>query len=120
MTADASVHFALGMAVGSAIGLPPLLRDWAHYRPLSGGFGKWLLLSYGIGLYAIAPSVLRKLGLPEAFSAHLLMNIFLLHPLIDRLRPGGKLVGGGLITAMATAQYGLLLLAIHGQKRRSA
>ena len=118
MTAHITFHFAIGMIIGSGIGLYWLARRWYDYKPLAPGFLAWFAWSYGLGFYAIIPSFLRHLGFPEGLCRHWLMNIFLLHPLIDKLRPGSLIVGGAIIIAIAVSQYIMLLLALRRARRK--
>ena len=97
--------------------VPFLWRAWRRRAPLNGVFLLWFAASYGLGAYAAVPNLLRKLGCPEALCSHWLMNVFLLHPLLNRLRPGGMLIGELVIIAILTAQYGGMLLAILRARR---
>ena len=111
MTAS-TAHFALGMAVGSAVAVPLLWRQWQKRGRLSAALGRWLLWSYGLGLYAVVPGILLRCGLPGTFCRGAWMNVFLLHPLLDRTGAGGMYKGAALIGALFAAQYFLILLAI--------
>lgn len=106
------------MLVGSAIGGRRLLVRWIEGRRLAGAFLWWFGWCYGAGLFAVAPTFLRRLGFPEGFCDGWWMNLFLFHPLIDHWLPKGRVVGGGLIILMAAAQYALLILAIHRAKKQ--
>ena len=107
-----TAHFGLGMAAGTALAAPALWRRWQARAPLSGAFGRWILLAYGLGLFAIVPNALVRLGLPASWCASPVMNVFLLHPLLDRFGRGGEFRGAALIFALFALQYVLLLEAI--------
>ena len=120
-TAHAYLHFAFGLVAGTLIAVRPLGKRWVERRALYPGFAWWFCLSYGLGLWAVLPSLARNAGLPEIWLRGWWMNIFLLHPLVDRLRPGGMLIGQMLICGIVTLQYGgltLTVLACRGKKRR--
>ena len=117
--AATTVHFALGMAVGSAVVLPKLVRTWQKKGPLAREFRRWLFLAYGLGLFAVFPAILRRLGVPGAVSDGWWMNVFLAYPLINMLKQGGMKTGAALAGGIFCVQYGCLLLAIRRQRRRS-
>ena len=110
-------HFAFGMAVGTAFVAPGLWARWRQRRPLARAFVHWVLLSYGLGLYATGPSLLRWLGVPVSISQSAAMNVFLFSPLLRRLHPGGLLIGELAIVFLVALQYGLVLLAIWRLRR---
>jgi len=118
MDVTTSFHFGIGMAIGTACALPRLARAWHDDRPLTAAFRQWFLFSYGLGLWAIAPNLLRRLGAPEALATHPAMNIFLLHPLINHSMRGGVLRGAVLVGSIAGLQYLLMLLAIRRARGR--
>lgn len=107
------------MVLGSAIAVPLVLRQWWLKRPLAQPFLWWFAASYGLGIYANTPSILRVLGVPESVCASPLMNLFLLNPLVKSWRPGGELVGGTLVIAIAFTQYAALLLALAAQRKKA-
>jgi len=119
VNAHVAFHFALGMGVGSAVGFPTVLRAWYFRRPLARPFLHWFAWCYGAGVFAVVPSILRSFGLPPGLCGHWSMNVFLLHPLVDRLRPGGLLVGELAMGAVAGAQYAMILLAIGTARARA-
>jgi len=55
---------------------------------------------------------LRAAGLPDAVCSHPAMNLFFLHPLIDRWKPGGSLVGDTALLVLFATHYAVLLLAL--------
>ncbi len=123
--AHTALHFAVGLGLGMALAAPALgraVRDAATRRAgasarLSPPLARLLAMSWGLGLFAILPNILHALALPEWFCDGWWMNLFLLHPLLDRWVPGGTVIGGFLLVAALSSQYGLLLLAI-GLTRR--
>lgn len=110
--AHSTLHFALGMAVGSIPTLPPLLAAWARSKPLAPRFTRWFAASFGVGLYAVAPAVLRQLGVPDAICDHPAMNVFLLYPWINIVKPGAITSGPLILGAMLGGQYALLIAAL--------
>lgn len=119
--AHTALHFAIGLAAGTALSGPAVLRALRNRRaavPCAPSVTRMVAWSWTLGLWAIAPNVLRALGLPEAACAAWWMNVFLLHPAVDRLHAGGTLIGGALLVAVLAAQYGLILLAVALAGRR--
>lgn len=110
--AHATLHFAVGMAVGSAIAVPPLLAAWVRGRPLAAPFARWFAISYAVGTYAVAPGLLRRAGVPDCICDHPGMNVFLLYPWINDVKPGAVTMGPLVLGAFLGAQYGLLVLAL--------
>ena len=110
--AHSVIHFSAGMLIGALPGLPGLARSWRHREKLSGSLGRWLLQSYGTAFFAIVPSLLRFLGMPDKFCSGWWMNLFLLHPLLDRLIRGGTLAATASIIALPACQYAVLLFLI--------
>jgi len=119
VTASTS-HFAVGMVVGTAAATPLLWRQWRQRGSSATAIGRWLLWSYGLGLYAVVPNILLRCGLPDGLCRGPWMNVFLLHPLLDGMGTGGMYRGGAAIAVQFAAQYILMLLAIRrcGQSRR--
>lgn len=119
--AHTALHFAAGLSLGMALATLALARALraaaAGAGPLSRPLARLLVWSWGLGLFAIAPNVLRALGLPESFCAGGWMNLCLLHPLLDRWVSGGTVIGGCLLVAALSTQYGLILLAIFLARR---
>ncbi len=110
--AQSTLHFAFGMAIGSAWALPQLWQRWKRRAALTGVIGRWLLLSYGLGLYATLPSILRRASNGAEWATDTWANIFLFYPLIERLNTPSIALGEFCIAACFAAQYGLILLAI--------
>ncbi|MBN1558560.1 MAG: hypothetical protein JW951_10500 [Lentisphaerae bacterium] len=110
--AHSALHFSLGMAAGTAVACRPLLRARRAGARLAPVYGRWLLLCYGLGCYAVIPSLLRRCGVSESVVSAGWMNVFLLHPLLTRLKPGGGLLGPAALLVCLTAQYAWLLLAL--------
>jgi len=113
----AAIHVALGLIAGALLTLPRLARAWVRKRPLARACGRWLVLSYALGVYALIPSILGRLGVPPAVCQSEWMNLFLLHPWIRQMGPGGKAVGAAVIGTVFAAQYGLLLLLLAYRQR---
>lgn len=116
MNAHIAFHFSIGMLLGTGIGLYWLARRLCERQPLHPGFLAWFVWSYGLGAFAVVPSLLRLLGVPESVCSSWIMNVFLCHPLIDKLRSGGMITGGSIIIAIAASQYLFMLMAIRSKK----
>ena len=115
--AHSAMHFGIGLAVGAASGLPFL---WTALKEQAArNSGVWLTISYVLGAIAVFPSFLGMIGVPESVTSAWYMNIFLFHPLMDRLKPGGKLIGETLVVTCFLFQYSMMLLLLHraGKKK---
>lgn len=110
--AQSTFHFAFGLALGSAWALPRIGNRWGRHLPLADAIGRWLLLSYGLGLYATIPGILRRLCHGAEWTTAGWTHIFLLYPLIDRLDLPSIGLGELLTAACFAAQYTMILLAI--------
>lgn len=118
--ADRLLHFAVGMTLGVAVFLPAVCHAWQRNAYLSRSVGRMILASLGLGGFAVIPSVLARLGLPVAFCRGWWMNVFVLHPLLDRLRPGGMLIGEVATIALFCCQYVLILIALKYREKQPA
>ena len=107
-----TIHFAVGCFAATLLMLPPLCRDGLYGRPLAARFRRWFLVSGALGLVAVIPSLLGRLGLPEPWIRSVWMNVFLLHPWVTEIKSGGAAVGPALLTAWIAFAYGLVLIAI--------
>jgi hypothetical protein len=116
--AHSAMHFGVGLAIGAAAGLPMLRRALKDKTSLESA--KWLATTYAIGGLAVLPSLLGLLGVPEAITSAWFMNIFLLHPVIDHLKSGGKLIGETLIVSCFFSQYAIMLFLLFRIKKRKA
>ncbi|MDE0838578.1 MAG: hypothetical protein OSB41_05930 [Kiritimatiellae bacterium] len=109
--AHSSLHFAIGMTVGSVVTVPRLLAAWRHRAPLAPHFKHWLLASYAAGTFAIIPGLLRRLGADNAFCDGWWMNVFLFYPAINSVKDGGMTMGPLLMGGILGLQY-LSLIAV--------
>jgi hypothetical protein len=107
-----SLHFAAGVWLGILLFLPTVYKKLKANKRVADTIGLLILSSYALGLLAIAPSFLRQMGYPEEVCASPLMNIFLLHPLFDKIFSGGMLKGEIAMILAFVAQYLLILWAI--------
>jgi hypothetical protein len=114
--AQSTLHFAVGMSAAACLAVPPLVRAWRAGSPVAVPLRRWILLSGGLGAYAVIPSLLRRLGLPPALWDSWWANLFCLYPLIERIRGGGILLGEAAVALLAGAQYLALLAAIRRAK----
>jgi len=78
-------------------------------------FGKRLITAYALGLFAIIPGILRFVGMPEHMCNGWWMNVFIFYPVINKLKPGGMLVGEALVILCFALQYALLLAALRAR-----
>ncbi|MBM4142477.1 MAG: hypothetical protein FJ225_02625 [Lentisphaerae bacterium] len=117
--AHSALHFALGMAVAGAAALPALARAWRAGERLAGRLRAWLLSSCALGLWAVAPNLLRRAGCSANLCRGPWMNVFLFHPLLDRLYDGGSIVGPSLLALLFAAQYAALVAAAARAERRA-
>lgn len=116
--AHSALHFSLGMVLGSVATLPAVVRAWLHRARLNRAIGRWLLVSYAVGFYAIVPSLLGWLGVPDAICRGPWMNIFILHPLLTRLRGGGLILAGFALVFCFVLPYTVLLAALARARRK--
>ncbi|MFC1497828.1 hypothetical protein ACFLS1_05040 [Verrucomicrobiota bacterium] len=107
-----SFHFALGLALGTLTFLPAILRRLLFEQRMAFLMRKWLWVSYALGIFAIIPNILRRIGTPEPVCTGWQMNIFLFHPLINNLKSGGMLIGLAVIIICFIIQYSFLTAAI--------
>jgi hypothetical protein len=117
--AHSTLHFAAGMAVGSAAALPPLLAAWRSGRRLAPPFARWFVVTYTAGAFAVIPGALRQLGVPDAVCDGPWMNVFFFYHWINALKPGGQTMGPLVLGAMLGVQYALLVAAVARPRRRS-
>lgn len=114
------LHFSIGMLLGTILGVKPLLKAWYDRKPLAPAFFRWILATYFGGLFAIGPSLLRLINFPDAFCQGWWMNIFVFHPIVNRIfGQRGLLIGELLIVGIFGMQYIILLLAIFAAKRKN-
>ena len=108
----ATIHFAVGFFLGTAVALPGLLRNLRAGKKLASHFAIWLGLSYGVGILAVTPGMLRNMGIPDAICDGWWMNVFVGYPVIHRFDLGGPPSGILAILICFGTQYGSLLLAL--------
>ena len=119
--ASSAIHFSIGMAVTGLAILPRLVRTWKQRGDkMAARLRSWLLLSYAVGLFAVVPNILRRAGMDEAICASAWMNVFLLHPLVDRVVSSGRSLGPVMVALIFAAQYGVLLAAAARASRMRA
>lgn len=112
--AHTTLHFSLGMAVGMGFGLPGLLRAWRLRSPLSATYAHRFALAVGLGILAIAPALLRRLGLPDD---RWWANIFFAYEFLNRVKPGGQTLGPLVLAFLFAMQYAILLAALLRARR---
>ena len=114
-----TLHFSLGMLVGTALTCRPLLAAWKRGARVAPRLRRWLVVAYGLGLYAIVPNLLRRAGVAHAVCEGWLMNIFLFSPALNRLMQGGTISGPFIMGALVAAQYVILLQAVRRTTRQT-
>ncbi len=114
-----TLHFSLGMVVGTALTCRPLLDAWQRKAPVAAHLRRWLVIAYGLGVYAIVPNLLRRAGVPHEVCEAWFMNIFLLSPLLNRLVQGGTIYGPFVMGSLMLSQYATLLLAVRSSHRNA-
>ena len=116
--AHSAIHFSIGMIAGSIVTFPPLIKAWLANSPLTKKIRRWLLISYAAGIYAIIPSLLGWVGMPASFCDGWWMNIFLLHPLINKLGTTGRLIPATIAVFLCfVVPYLIILAAIFRAKK---
>ncbi|MDA0991434.1 MAG: hypothetical protein O3A51_11870 [Verrucomicrobia bacterium] len=118
--AHSTLHFTIGALVGSGLALPTLCRAWFAKRPWSFAFKRWFVWSAVWGTVAVLPGLLRRLGVPDAICDGPWMNICLLYPWINSVKPGGETMGPLMLGAFLGCQYLALVAALAWMQRRSA
>ncbi len=115
-----TLHFSLGMVVGTALTYRPLLDAWRRRTATAPHLRRWLVVAYGLGVYAIIPNLLRRAGVPHSVCEAWFMNIFLLSPALNRLVQGGTIYGPFVMGLFVVSQYLTLLWALkRAQRSRS-
>jgi hypothetical protein len=115
--AHSAIHFSIGMIAGSIATFPPIIKVWLGQAALTKKISRWLLISYVTGIYAIIPSLLGWLGLPNNFCNGWWMNIFLFHPLINKLGTTGRLIPATIAVFLCfIIPYTVLLAALYRAK----
>jgi len=118
--AHSVLHFAVGLAAGTALFAHRAVRRLRRGAPLAAPLGRALVLAYALGGWAIVPNLLRRLGVPESVCREPWMNVFFFHPALDRIKAGGVLIGELAVILCFAVQYTVLLAAILLIRRRSA
>ncbi|MEI6809555.1 MAG: hypothetical protein WCN95_12615 [bacterium] len=115
--AESIFHFAVGLAVGTAVFVPALVRHFKTGERMSAVFAKWFAVAFGLAVLAIIPGLLVRMGLPERFLTAWWMNSFVLFPALNSFKHGGFIVGTAITLGCGAVMYLSLLLAI-GLKRQ--
>jgi hypothetical protein len=107
-----TLHFSVGMLLGTALTCRPLLAAWKRNGGLAAPLRRWLVVAYGLGVYAVVPNLLRRAGAPHDTCEAWIMNLFLGSPTLNRMMQGGAITGPFVMGALIAAQYALLLRAV--------
>ena len=116
--AHSTLHFSFGMVIGSLFALPAYFGAWLKERRPSIFFKQWILWSYAAGTYAVIPGILRRCGVDDAICDAAWMNVFLLYPWMNAVKPGAETMGPLVLGALLGGQYLVLLFALAGALRR--
>lgn len=111
-----TLHFALGMLVGSGLSCQSIRRALKQNAPLAAPLRRWLFLAYGLGVLAIVPNLLRRAGVPHDICEAWFMNIFLLSPLLNHFVQGATIYGPFFMSLLVASFYAMLLLAVRRAK----
>jgi len=103
--AHAGLHIALGMAAGMGALAPRLAAALRARAGVARALASWIVVAWALGVFAIVPSLLRFAGAPEVFCRGWWMNVFFLHPLVNRAVPKGNLLGQAALVAALALQY---------------
>jgi hypothetical protein len=115
--AHSTVHAAVGMAAGLAIGLPALRAAWQSGKPVARQAAAWIALGAACAAWALTPSILHFMGVPEAVRSGPWTLIFFLHPAIARIQRWTGFAGPVALAGLLAAQYVVLLAAIRRADR---
>jgi len=118
--AHATFHFSVGFIVATCCLLPRLLLAWRNHRPLSRLVALWIAASYGLGIWAIVPHLLYRMGASDAIREAGWTYVFIAYPLLHRLSFGGVFLGVLLCGMCTVGQYVCILLALARLNRRSS
>ena len=117
--AHSTLHFSLGWMAGTLVSIPSWFRMRRTGEALSRWFKKWFFWSFALGLFATAPGIFRWFGAPDAFCDGWWMNIFVIYPILNDIKPGGITLGPLLLGACLGAQYLLLVAALWHTRRHT-
>ena len=117
--AHSTMHFAVGLAAGTCILLPQVLAKIKAGEKTCKAIEKLLTCAYILAGFSVIPNILRHSGFPDSFCSGWWMNIFLLNPLLDKLKPGGMLIGEILIVLFFVLHYSIIIAALLRNRSRS-
>jgi hypothetical protein len=115
--AHSTLHAAVGMAAGLALGLPALRAAWRSGEPVARQAAAWIALGAACAGWALVPSLLHFMGVPEGVRSGPWMLVFFLHPAIARLQRWTGFIGPLALAGLLAAQYTVLLAAIRRADR---
>lgn len=117
--AQSTFHFSVGMLTGMLVMSRAVVHAWRNKKPLARPLGIMLLVSSGLGIYAVTPSIARRLLNDPDVGQSAFWNLFLLYSMIGRIPLPTIVVGEFLIALLFTVQYALLLYGIWRSRQRS-
>ncbi|HAS81369.1 MAG TPA: hypothetical protein DCS43_01505 [Verrucomicrobia bacterium] len=116
--AQSTLHLSAGMLLGTLLAVPRVWRAWQAGKAVSPAIARWCLLSYGLGLYALLPSIIRRLAAAPGLADGPAWNLFLFYPLIQRLDLPSIALGELTTASLFALQYATILIAIHRTNER--
>jgi hypothetical protein len=118
--AQSTLHLSFGMGMGMLGALPPLWSAWRQHRALAKHLARWCIVSYGLGVYAVIPAIIRRLADNPEIGNGVVWNLFLLFPLFDTLNLPSMAIGEMAVGGLFAVQYVTILLAIQRARRMAA
>ena len=107
MKAPAAIHFAIGWLVVTLVMAPNLWRAWTAHRPLGRSLTRWVIWSAVSGIWAILPSLIKRLGWVPPDQA---LNLFWGYGWISHSSIGHiQIAGPAILTALLALQYGVIV-----------
>ena len=110
--AHTALHFTVGMVVGMVALAPRVRAAFQTRRHLAPAIRQWLAAAWGLGVFAVIPSLLGFVGLSPGFCSGWWMNLFLFHPLLNSIVTRGMIAGGFGLVACFVLQYACIVAAI--------
>ena len=112
-------HFAVGLTVGTLLALPRVMELWSSGDPLYGRIRQWILLSNALGILAVVPAVLVKIGLVSGPLHGWGWNIFLLYTFFETFWPNTTILGAAATTGLLGLQYIVTVAAVFRARART-
>jgi hypothetical protein len=117
--AQSTLHLSFGMLIGTLLSIRPLWRAWVQDRPVARPIARWCLITLAMGIIAVIPALVRRLGDNPDIGRGAGWNLFLFYPLLDRLPLPSILAGELAAAGLFALQYAVILLAIRRAYRHT-